>query len=198
MSGDSNVLLTITPKLSWYVARSSGIVVWILVTMSILWGLALSSRLLRGRATPGWVLDLHRYLGGISVVFVGVHIGGLVADNYVHFGWADILLPMQVTWRPGAVAWGIAGFYALVAIEVTSLLRTRIPRRVWRLAHYLSMPLFVACTVHGLQAGKDSGNRMYVALTVLGVSAVTVLGLIRIALTRGARTSSPERYSAAT
>jgi predicted ferric reductase len=133
-------------------------VVWVLVTMSILWGLVLSSRLLRGRATPGWVLDLHRYLGGLSVAFVGIHIAGLVADNYVHFGWSEILVPMGVGWRPGAVAWGIAGFYALIAIEVTSLLRPYIPRKVWRSTHYLSIPLFGACTVHGLQSGRDAGN----------------------------------------
>ena len=49
-------------KLSWYVARSSGLVAWALVTASIVWGLALSSRLIRRRGVPAWLLALHRYL----------------------------------------------------------------------------------------------------------------------------------------
>ena len=50
-------------------------------------------------------------------------------------------------YRPGAVAWGVVGFYLLVAIEITSFARHRLPRRLWRATHYLSFPLFPASTV---------------------------------------------------
>ena len=56
-------MIAVTTKLAWYVARSSGIVAWATVTASILWGLTLSSRLVRKRGVPAWLLDLHRYLG---------------------------------------------------------------------------------------------------------------------------------------
>ena len=58
----------VTPKLSWYIARSSGIVSWILLTASVMWGLLLSARVLYKATAPGWLLDLHRYLGGLSIV----------------------------------------------------------------------------------------------------------------------------------
>ena len=60
--------------LPWYVARSSGLIAWALLAASVLWGLAISTRVLRGTPRPSWLLDLHRYLGGIATVFVGVHI----------------------------------------------------------------------------------------------------------------------------
>ena len=63
-------MIAVTDKLAWYVARSSGIVAWATVTASILWGLTLSSRLVRKRGVPAWLLDLHRYLGTLSLVFV--------------------------------------------------------------------------------------------------------------------------------
>ena len=55
------------PQLAWYVARAAGIVAWALVSGAVVWGLLLSTRVLRGRPTPRWLLDLHRFLGGLAV-----------------------------------------------------------------------------------------------------------------------------------
>ena len=87
-------------------ARSGGIVAWLLLTGAVLWGLALSTRVLGNKVVPAWLLDLHRLLGGLSVVFTLVHIGGLVGDSYIHFGWSEVLIPWASTWHPTAVAWG--------------------------------------------------------------------------------------------
>ena len=91
----------------WYVARSAGLVSWTLLAAATLWGLALSTKVLGRNPKPGWILDLHRWLGGVSVVFVGVHVGVLLADQYVHFGVVDVLVPMASAWHPGWVAWGV-------------------------------------------------------------------------------------------
>jgi predicted ferric reductase len=180
-------LAELSPKLSWYVARSSGIVSWILLTGSVLWGLLLSARILNKATAPGWLLDLHRYLGALSIVLTGVHIAALVGDNWMHIGWGDVLVPMYAKYRPGAVAWGVVGLYLLVAIEITSLLRTRIPRKLWRSTHYLSFPLFLVCTIHGLQAGKDANTRAYEWLTVGASSIAMLLLLLRVVATRGSK-----------
>lgn len=37
-------------QLWWYVARSGGIVAWALLAGSVLWGLALSTKVMRGKA----------------------------------------------------------------------------------------------------------------------------------------------------
>src|SRR5436190_8351911 len=107
-------------QLWWYTARSSGVVAWIMLTASVLAGLALSTRVLGARPRPNWLLDLHRFVGAAAVVFVGVHVVSLVADSYVHFGPTEILVPLASSWHPVAVAWGIISMYLLVAVEVTS------------------------------------------------------------------------------
>ena len=56
-------MIAVTEKLAWYVSRASGLIAWVLVAASIVWGITLSSRLLRRRGIPAWLLDLHRYLG---------------------------------------------------------------------------------------------------------------------------------------
>ncbi|MGZ4188611.1 MAG: ferric reductase-like transmembrane domain-containing protein [Actinomycetota bacterium] len=144
------------PKLWWYVARSCGIVAWGLLTLSVLWGLFVSTRLLGKKAPPAWLLDLHRFLGSLSVTFVGLHLVGLWADTYVHFGPSQLFLPFVSRWKPGAVAWGVVGFYVLIAIELTSLAMKRIPRRVWKNVHRTSFVLYAVATVHALTAGTDA------------------------------------------
>jgi len=168
-------------KLSWYVARSSGLISWALVTASIVWGLTLSSRLIRRRGVPAWLLALHRYLGTLSIVFIAVHLLALVADNYVPYGWKDLFVPMATKWRPGATAWGIAGFYLLVAIQITSWLMRWLPRRVWHAVHLSSFPLFVAGTVHGFQAGADMSNRLILWSGMVGIVLVVTLIVFRLA-----------------
>jgi DMSO/TMAO reductase YedYZ heme-binding membrane subunit len=173
-------MIALTTKLSWYIARSSGMVAWALVTASILWGLALSSRLVRRRGVPAWLLALHRYLGTLSIVFVVVHLLALVADNYVYFGWKELFVPMATKWRPGPTAWGIAGFYLLVAIQITSWLMRRLPRKVWHTIHLSSFVLFVAGTVHGFQSGADRDNRLVQWAALVGSVLVVTLLVFRL------------------
>ena len=146
----------------WYTARAGGIVAWALLGASVLWGLALSTKVLHGHRRPNWILDLHRFLGGLALVFTGVHVVTLVADSSTHFGPVEILVPFTGSWHPVAVAWGVIGLYLLVAVEVTSLLRKRLSKRAWRRTHHLSFPLFALTTVH---AGSAGGGRRIPAAT---------------------------------
>jgi DMSO/TMAO reductase YedYZ heme-binding membrane subunit len=159
--------------LPWYVARSSGIVAWALVVATIGWGLLLATKVLGRRPTPAWLLSLHRYLGALTVAFVGVHVGATLADTYTNFGITDVLVPFTGTWHPVAVAWGIVGMYLLGAIEITSLLRRRLSKRAWHSVHMMSYFLFATTTVHMLTAGTDA--KTLIASTtaaLLGVTAV--------------------------
>lgn len=161
-----------TENLPWYVARAAGLVTWYLLAASVIWGVLLSTRLLGRRARPKWLLDLHRFLGGLAVAFVGVHVGALLLDTYVHFGLAEVLVPFASSWKPGAVAWGIVGFYILIAVEVTSLLMKHLPRKVWHSIHLGSFGLFVVATLHLLTAGTDATNPIVRASIVVAVATV--------------------------
>ena len=167
--------------LLWYTARAAGIVTWALLAASVLWGLALSTRVLRGRPRPAWLLDLHRFLGGAAVVFLAVHIVTILFDTYVHFGLVEVLVPLTGTWRTGAVAWGIVAMYLLVAVELTSLARARLPKRVWDASHYIAFPLFLFASIHALTAGTDR-SAPALRLAVFGVgAAVALLTAVRAA-----------------
>lgn len=152
-------------QLWWWVARSSGMVAAVLVALTVLWGLALTTKVIPRRGMPAWLTDMHRMLGGLSCAFIAAHLVALYLDSYVHFAWAQLFIPFQSTYRAGAVAWGIGAFWLLVVVEATSLLRTRMPRRVWRGLHYLSYPVAVMVAVHAMTAGTESGNPLFRIVT---------------------------------
>jgi predicted ferric reductase len=167
-------------QVPWYIARSAGLVSWALLTASVLWGLAISTKALGKRVRPNWLLDLHRYLGGLASIFVAVHVLAIVADSYVHFDLVSVLMPFASSWKPGPVAWGVVAMYLLAAIELTSLARRRLPKRVWRMTHMASFPLFFLATIHGFTAGTDAHTLAFVAIASTAVVAVGSLTAWRI------------------
>jgi hypothetical protein len=172
-------------ELWWYVARSGGILAWVMLAAGVVWGLLLSTRVLGRRPRPAWLLDLHRFLGACAVVFVAIHVIAIVLDGYVHFGIADVLVPFASSWHPVAVAWGIVSLYLLMAVEVTSLLRRHLSRTAWHVIHLSSLPLFLTATLHGLSAGTDSSGPVFRGVMVgvtLVVMALLVLRLVQALL----------------
>ena len=160
-------------NVSWLVARSSGIVAWALIVASAAWGLLLATRVLGRKASPAWLLSLHRFLGALAVVFTAVHVVAIVADQYVDFGLTEVLVPFASSWEPFAVALGIVGMYLLAAVQVTSLLRGHLSQGAWRRVHLLSYALFATTTVHALMAGTDTNALLPTGVAVIfGAAAV--------------------------
>ncbi len=184
-------------QLWWYTARAGGLVAWGLATASVVWGLMLSGRITR-KPKPAWVLDLHRFLGALTVVFVGIHVFALWADSFVHFGPAELFVPLASSWKPGAVAWGIVAMYLLVAIEATSLLQRRIPRRAWHAVHLSSFALFGFATIHALTAGTDSGTVAVIGFAIGSVALVANLTVLRVVSRRAGQAPRPGRDAATT
>jgi DMSO/TMAO reductase YedYZ heme-binding membrane subunit len=160
-------------QLSWYVTRSAGVVAWTLAMASVVFGLLASTRILGSRPRAPWLIDLHRMLSVLTVVFTAVHIAAIVADNFVQFGLADIAVPMASAWRPGAVAWGIVATYLLVAVELSSRVRHHLPEWLWRTIHLTSLPLVVFASLHAWWAGSDTRNPLLVGPAVALIVAAT-------------------------
>lgn len=187
----------------WYAARASGFVAWGLLFGSMVWGLLLATRVLGRRPTTAWILSLHRFLGGLAVVFVGVHVGAILLDTYTNFSVVNVLVPFTGTWHPLAVAFGIVAMYLLVAVEITSLLRDRISVRAWRAVHLLSYFLFGTATIHMVTAGTDIRDLVAtsagVMLAVMAAFGSTALYLWRTEpKDRAARRSSRPRTATTT
>ena len=180
-----------SPELWWYTARSGGIVALALASAPVLWGLLLSTRVMQGRPSPRWLLDLHRFLGGMAVLFTGVHVAALVADTTIAFSWTDVLIPFASSWNPVAVSFGVVAAYLLLAVQLSSMLMKHLPRRQWKWIHLSSYGLFWLGIAHGAMAGTDAGNPVYIA--GFGVSTLLVLFLTTYRLLPRERTRPAAR-----
>ncbi|MDH5237358.1 MAG: ferric reductase-like transmembrane domain-containing protein, partial [Acidimicrobiia bacterium] len=159
-----------SPQIWWYVARAAGVIAWLLLTASVLWGILLPAKVV-DRLRPAWILDLHRWLAGLTVGFVVVHLGALVADTYIHFDLVDLAIPFVADWKPIPVALGVLATWLLVIVELTSLAMKRLPRRTWHRIHLASYLTFFLASLHGTLAGTDAANPLYQVTSILAVVA---------------------------
>lgn len=74
----------------------------------------------------------------------------------------------------------MVALYLLAAVEITSLLRRRIPTRWWRVIHLSSFVLFAAGTIHLLTAGTDAANPWVLAAVGIAVTTVVYLTTVRL------------------
>lgn len=176
------------PQFWWFVARASGMVAAVLVALTLVWGLLLTTKLVERRGLPAWLADLHRGLGGLSVIFIGIHLLALWADSFEDFGWAELFVPFASDFKPTPVAWGVGAFWGLVVVESSSLIQRHLPRPLWRGLHLLSYPVAVMVGLHALSAGTDAGNTWFVAVTFGLTGLLTYLTAYRVLFVRRRRT----------
>jgi len=177
-------------KIWWYLARSTGIVAWALLTASVLWGLLFTTKLLSGRPAPRWLLDLHGFLGALAVSFTGLHLVTLLGVSSVPFGVEELLIPFASRWRPGPVAAGVFALYLLVAVQASSVAMKRLPRRAWRAIHLTAFACFWAATLHGVTAGTSSDNLAMWVAYLAAATSVVFLTMFRVLAERRRRSGA--------
>jgi predicted ferric reductase len=184
------MIAAIDSRTWWWTTRAAGIVALAVMAAAVVWGLGASTKVVRRKGLPAWILDLHRFLGTLTLVLVVIHVAAVWLDSFVRFDVRQLFVPFASAWRPHAVAWGVFSMYALIAIQLTSWAMRRLPRKLWHRVHVLSIPMLAMATVHGVLAGTDRANRALqwalfaVALCVIFLLAVRVLTPSRAARAR--------------
>jgi sulfoxide reductase heme-binding subunit YedZ len=158
----------------------------VLLTATVLWGILLPAKLFP-KQRPAWILDLHRWMAGLTIGFLAVHLGSLVADNYLHFGVAELLVPGQSEYETAGVALGILAMWLLLIVELTSLAKKHLPRRAWHAVHLFSYATFMLTSLHGVLAGTDAQNPLFLATTIAAVTSVVFATVYRVATRRDAQ-----------
>jgi predicted ferric reductase len=188
-------------KLPWYGTRISAFLAYLAVAGSVIYGLLLTTKLLDAIAHRPVTFALHKDLALIGLGLAGVHAFLLTLDSSVPFSLADLLVPFQGPYRPLWVGIGQIAFYLALVVVAGFYVRGRIGQRAWRLVHYVTFLAFLASTVHGLQAGSDSGTpwarSIYVGATVVVVFLLVYRVTLSVSLRRSRiRTPAAAHYAA--
>jgi predicted ferric reductase len=159
----------------WYTTRATGLVAMVLLTISMAAGL-LSSAGYQRPGLPRFVtIGLHRNASLLALAFTAVHIVTTVTDSFVSIPVQDAFIPFISGYRPLWLGLGAIASDLMIALTVTSLARTRMSYRAWRLVHGTSYACWPVALLHGLGTGTDTPVRWVLVLTLACVAAVAVL-----------------------
>jgi sulfoxide reductase heme-binding subunit YedZ len=166
---------------TWVMLRAAGIGAYVMVFLSVAWGLIATTSLIGKRVSRASATTVHQFIATTGLVLLGVHLAGLVVDPFMPFGVREIAIPMASAYRPVAVTTGVVAMYTMVGVIVLSWMRKTIGTTWWRRSHLLAVPVFAMSLVHGLLAGTDSQRPamwwLYLATGLAVVFLVLVRGL---------------------
>lgn len=175
------------------------------VSINLLIGLLMALRYSPVRNWPHRrfnIFALHQWTAYAAVALTLTHPLVLLFLKSPHFRLYDIVWPIDSPLQPTLNLVGACALYLLLLVFLSSLLRTRIGRPVWRKLHYLVFPAAVLLFVHSIltdPALKDGrpdlldGGKVFVeAATLVSVVAVA----IRVRLSgRGLRPAAANRLT---
>jgi predicted ferric reductase len=168
---------SIWQSITWDIARAGGFTTYILLTLAVIVGLALSTQIQSPRRWPRLLnSELHNFLTLLSAIFLVVHILATWVDPFTRFSWNEILIPLTSHYRPEWMAFGIVALYLGIAIGISTWLRPHIGYKLWRQLHVLTLGVFALATIHGIGTGSDTQTPW--ALGIYLVSSILVGSLI--------------------
>jgi len=172
--------MSLWEAITWDTARAGGFTAYLLVTLSVLLGLALSLRW-----QPRWFprlisYELHVWITVLSFIFLGIHIFASWIDPFTGFGVGELLIPVVSHYRPLWMAFGIVALYLSLAVTLSLFVRRQIGYKWWLRLHELSFALWGLATIHGLATGSDTRTIWGIELYI--ISAILVCGLLCVRL----------------
>jgi len=176
---------------TWDVARAGGLASYALLTVAVSLGLVLRNRWQTTRWPRMITNELHGYVSLLALVFIAIHVIAVAVDPFTHFGLGAVLVPLATRYRPIWMSLGIVALYLLLAVWVSSKLRSKIGYRTWRSLHVLSFAVYAAATLHGLGTGSDT--RTVWGALAYGISIALVGSLVAVRLVAPAGAGSQRR-----
>ena len=187
LSATWNSISAAQPKAFWYISRSSAMVAYVLLWLSMASGLAITNKMMRVWPGGPTLVALHEYASLLGLVLAIVHALILLGDSYLQYTLSQLLIPFaSENYRQLWVGLGQVAMYLLIPVTLTFYVRRWIGYKLWRRIHYVSFGVFALALAHGLMSGSESSlvwvRNMYWA------SGMSMVGLViyRIMLQRAA------------
>jgi sulfoxide reductase heme-binding subunit YedZ len=176
----------------WLVSRASGIVALVLISLSVLMGLAMATKVLPRPGLKRSVARLHEHVALTALLAIGAHGLSLLGDHWLNPGWRGIAVPFALSYRPQFTGTGIIGGYVVLLLGPSFYLRRRIGVRRWRKLHSLIVLAWLMSAAHTLGAGSDAQRMWLQALVIAPAIAIVYLLVLRV-LKPGTATAGASR-----
>jgi methionine sulfoxide reductase heme-binding subunit len=152
----------------WITGRAAGIVALLASSVAVSIGLAMGSRLVKGRLPD--LRATHEALSLATLGALAVHALALLGDSYLQPSLADVTLPLVSGYQRLWTTTGIVSGWILVLLGLSYYVRARIGPARWRSLHRFTALGWALGVIHSVGEGTDAG-----ALWFLGAAAAAVL-----------------------
>ena len=179
------------PKAYWYLSRSSAFAAYLLLWLSMSFGLIITNRM--AQLWPGGpaAFDLHQHVSLLGIAFSFFHALILLGDQYISPSLANLLVPFGLaSYRPVWVGLGQLSIYLSLLVTLTFYARKRLGNRRWRTIHLFSYVAFLAVMLHGIFGGTDTSTVWAVGIYFTTGISVVFLTLYRMLVVRMPQPSS--------
>jgi sulfoxide reductase heme-binding subunit YedZ len=164
----------------WLVSRAAGIVAFGLMSLAVLIGLTMATKILQRPGLGRKLARLHEHVALVALGAIGVHGAALLGDRWLHAGVTALIVPFAIRYRPLFVGLGIIGAYLAALLGLSFYVRRRIGTRLWRRLHRATLIVWVLGIVHTIGAGSDA-NTVWLRMTLLVTGApIVFLALLRL------------------
>lgn len=172
-------------RIVWYLMRGTGVVLQVLLTLSVVLGVAATARV-GNRWWPQFATQsLHRTVSLLSVLLLVGHVATAVVHTFVDIRWWQAFVPFAGTYEPLWLGLGALSLDLLAVVVATSLVRRRLDHRLWRGIHLAAYASWAVGVVHGLGIGTDATTVWAGTTTAVCVGLVALAGLGRLVTLRG-------------
>ncbi len=165
----------------WYASRATGVVALLLLTAVLVLGILVNRQ---GRL-PGLprfaVTSLHRNFSLLAVAFIAIHVVTAVLDTYVSIPVSAGVIPFASGYERFWLGLGAISFDLMLAMIITSLLRGRLNRTLWRAVHLLAYASWPVALAHSIGSSRDLQHGWMLDLGIACVVVVAVAIIWRLA-----------------
>ncbi len=178
----------------WLVSRSAGVVALGMVSVSVLIGLAMATRIVSSPSLRRRLPRLHEHVALVALSAIALHGLSLLGDSWLHAGWRGLLIPFDLHYRPLYTGLGIIAGYLAALLGPSFYLRRRIGTALWRRLHRATVAVWILGVVHTLGAGTDGAALWMRAVLLLTGAPIVFLVLLRVlGYGRSAGSTQPAR-----
>src|SRR5262249_51268757 len=146
----------------WITTRAAGIAALVLSSLSVLVGLLMSTKLLRGRGVD--LRTTHEILALTTIGALLIHAVSLLGDSWLHPTLADIAVPFAATYKTGWTTLGIIAGWATILLGPSFYVRRAIGAKRWRSLHRFTALAWLFGLAHALGEGTDAGEMWFLAM----------------------------------
>ena len=175
----------------WLTSRSAGVVALGLVSLSVLLGLTMATKIMSRPGLGKKLASLHEHAALLALATMAIHGATLLGDKWLHAGVRGLVVPFTMGYRPLWTGLGMVGAYLAALLGLSFYVRRRIGTKLWRRLHRATVLVWMLGVAHTIGAGSDTGSVWLRMFMIITGAPIVFLTLVRYFERRPARPARP-------